>query len=583
MKKYLILKPYISGKYCLLIICIFLMITGCEINEKNPGTINGREKLFIENEYNTDLSNFARAVSASLTENMNFRNLVKEEALKMFDGDYDVLFSEISGRKLDEGKESSSKSSGEGLTVRDLILKNLTGESITQGSKSSKSYIDELTAKYPYLQISIPVNAEKWTDDSYIPVVTFIPIEYDENVTKVVEGYAPGGGTVILDAVNPPDDPVIVISMNERVDLTTNEDNTPPPDPFNLSGSTTESGIKLLWEMPKTATEENTTGYYIYRKPSGSEYFSRISIVYGVYNKCYDDLGVNPGMQYSYYVVAFNSQGNSNPSNIITLNAPQIPKPVLSFDAIQHAKNLVELRWWNDYSQYIQETRLYKQVAGVTQGYELFKSFTVYQHDFFDTDIPAGKKIIYKIMHVTPMGESNPKYDFIQAPYRDVSKASPVYIKQIKFTDWRIEGWLAGRPEFYITVTNVDPVNKNPFKVQDQINCEFDKRSNTSQVFKGVLVLDWQPGYWYDMLTFTALEYDRPSGEFKTEIGVKFNTKDILKLGFVEGTAGVSYTITFQDKGEFCGSSYLNYFDNPENWILFPNYGVQILLSETDN
>jgi len=91
----------------------------------------------------------------------------------------------------------------------------------------------------------------------------------------------------------------------------------------------------------------------------------------------------------------------------------------------------------------------------------------------------------------------------------------------------------------------------------------FSSRSRTSQVFTGVRILDWQPGFWYDMLTFTALEYDRPSGELKIDIGVKFNTKDTLKLGFIEGSAGINYTIIFKNKGEECGNSYFDYFDNP--------------------
>jgi hypothetical protein len=85
------------------------------------------------------------------------------------------------------------------------------------------------------------------------------------------------------------------------------------------------------------------------------------------------------------------------------------------------------------------------------------------------------------------------------------------------------------------------------------------------------------------MLTFTALEYDRPSGTLTLDVGVKFNAKDTLKLGLLEGSAGINYKIEFSNKGEKCGNSYLNYFDNPETWLVFPNYGVKILVSESDN
>jgi hypothetical protein len=567
----------------ILVLYVVIIPVGCERSDLRSGDSRNTEVLFEKNGYNLDMQDFSLAVTSAIKDNKSFRNLIKEEALKMFDGDYDVLLSNIVNYSI-ETAESSVKSAGESYCVRDLLQSHFKSSSGQVENKSSGSVIDDLISKYPYLQISVPVNAEKWVDETYVPVVTFIPFEFDEATTTEVTGYTSDGNTIALDAVFPPEEPVIVVSMNERIDII-DEPKGPviPPNPYNLIGVLTESGIRLLWEMPDTATVDNTTGYYVYRKSSSDSYYALISTVIGVNNRSYDDNNVVSQKSYSYYVVAYYDGEISSPSNYVTITAPPLPKPVLSFDAIQHAKYEVELRWQNDYSQYISETRIYKHVVGVTPGYVLYKTFTSGQHDYFDNDIAIGKKIIYKAVHVNDLGESNPKYDFIQAPYRDISQSSPVFIKQIKFTNWKIESWIAGKPEFYITITNVDPVNKNPFKVQDQINCMFSSRSSTSQVFTGVKVLDWQPGFWYDMLTFTALEYDRPSGELKIDIGVKFNTKDTLKLGFLEGSAGINYTIIFKNKGEECGNSYFDYFDNPESWLMFPNYGVQILVSELDN
>jgi hypothetical protein len=580
MKRTVNISSYLTG--IILVLYIVIIPVGCERTELRSDDSKNTEGLFEKNGYNLDMQDFSLAVTSSIKDNISFRSLIKEEALKMFDGDYDVLMSNIVNNKLDPG-ESSAKSSEETYCVRDLLQSHFKRSLNSAEPKSSKSVIDDLISKYPYLQISVPVNAEKWVDESYVPVVTFIPLEFDEATTEEVVGYTSDGSTVVLDAVNPPEEPVIVISMNERIEIIDDpKGQVIPPDPYNLTGVLTESGIRLLWDMPDTASVDNTTGYYVYRKSSTDSYYVLISTVIGVNNRSYDDNNVVSERTYSYYVTAFYESEISSPSNYLTITAPAIPKPVLSFDAIQHAKNEVELRWQNDNSQYIMETKLYKHVVGVTPDYVMLKSFTSSQHDYFDTDINIGRKIIYKAVHVTSLGESNPKYDFIQAPYRDISQKSPVYIKQIKFTDWKIEGWLAGKPEFYITVTNVEPVNKNPFKIQDQINCMFSKRTRTSQVFTGVKVLDWQPGFWYDMLTFTGLEYDRPSGELTLKIGVGFNAKDTLKLGFLNASAGIEYEITFQNKGEQCGNSYLDYFDNPETWLLFPNYGVQILVSESD-
>jgi len=84
------------------------------------------------------------------------------------------------------------------------------------------------------------------------------------------------------------------------------------------------------------------------------------------------------------------------------------------------------------------------------------------------------------------------------------------------------------------------------------------------------------------MLTFTIIEYDKPSGKFTFTTSVGYNLKDKDKQG-LQASRAIDYTITFEDKGEKCGNSYLNYFDQPEQWLVFPNYGVQMLVSESDN
>src|SRR5690606_23914834 len=129
--------------------------------------------------------------------------------------------------------------------------------------------------------------------------------------------------------------------------------------------------------------------------------------------------------------------------------------------------------------------------------------------------------------------------------YRDISQESPVYIKQIKFTDWTLERWPAGKPEFYIAVSNVD-AGKEPYTVQEQIDCQFVDKTNVSQVFYGKEVLKWKPGFWYDMLTFTVLEYDKPSSKYTFEISVAYNQKDEKKQG-LQSTGASDFEITFED------------------------------------
>ncbi len=92
------------------------------------------------------------------------------------------------------------------------------------------------------------------------------------------------------------------------------------------------------------------------------------------------------------------------------------------------------------------------------------------------------------------------------------------------------------------------------------------------------------------MLTFTAIEYNKPSQELELNISVGYNQKNLEKTSFtIKG--GATYKVKFDNKGQQCGTSYHSYFDNPDKgsdfpvpgtWLVFPNYGFRILISEID-
>jgi len=563
-----------------LAIGITLFLQSCQKEEEADNLILDPSVLFEQNDFNTDMYQLTKAVGLSLRNSQDFRKLVKHEALLMIDGDYDVRINMIKDREIPAPPEMKKSLNGT-CTVRDLIESYFPEEFKSSKKVSTVSLLDELAEQYPDLQIAVPVHAEDWDESSYIPTVTFIPAEFDDLTTESVAGIDSGGDLVVLDAVNEPDDPVIVLSISERTIIQLPTGTVTPPVPTTLKGTQTESGIRLDWTMPDTTSSLNTTGYYIYRKASDENVYSMVKSLAGYYNRSYNDYVVIANKTYSYYVVSYYQTEVSRPSNYISVTAPSYPKPVLSFDAIQNSKYEIECRWDNDYSQYISETRLYKHVVGVTTDYGLLSTFSADESNYMDHDIEPGRKIIYKINHVTDLGESNSKYDFVQVPYRDIQNESPVYINKIHFDDWSIESWLAGKPEFYVTVMNIDKLTGDPYTIQDQIKLNFDSRSSTSQEFDGVKVLGWRPDKWYDMLSFYAEEYDRDLGKFTIKVSVGYNQKNIDSTGLsVAGSVG--YEITLENKGEQCGNAYLNYFDEPEQWMEFPNYGTKILISEND-
>ena len=122
MKKNLFILSFLS---------ILLIFASCEKNGNevsNPLAKTNPEDLYAKTEYNLDMRDFAMAVSEAVNTNKSFRKLVKEEAMKMFDGDYDVLLSNIVERQVDTNECNNDINAPNRIvsnsTVRDLFENN---------------------------------------------------------------------------------------------------------------------------------------------------------------------------------------------------------------------------------------------------------------------------------------------------------------------------------------------------------------------------------------------------------------------------------------------------------------------------
>ncbi|GHS96017.1 hypothetical protein FACS189421_00370 [Bacteroidia bacterium] len=596
------MKKYI---YIILTGIFFLTLWACEnsndiVSEEQQPEIVG--ELFEQNEYNLDLKNFALAVSHAVKTNEQFRKLIKQEALVKFDGDYDVLLSHIMNKPLVQSAESAQLRSSDNYTVKDLLEESyVSTESSSNGAlrASSSSIISTLSAQYPNLQVSVPVHAEDWDENTVTPVVTFIPSEFQDGVTQSVTGYKSDGSLTVVDAINPPGETVIVVSENERI--YTWEPGVPyrpgtpyypiepsiaealpdtevPPTPTNLTASQTSAGVALNWSETTESMFCHTIGYYIYRKsPSDADYILR-AVNNGLYNTIYYDQTTEAGLSYSYYVTAYNSLGESTRSNVVSVVGTGRPASLSSFEAMQNTSNEVELRWATDNNQYIQKIQLYKHTVGTTTDYQLYQEFGANDYHYFDNNVIAGKTMKYKMQIVTPTGSSNPKYDFVQVPYRDPSKKSAVRIKHMHCRG-NIESPLRGAPEFYIKVLGVDK-DKKTTELQSSIFVNFKGSSlgwNHSQDFN-ILVLEWKPDSWYDKLTFFAMEDDE-NKNWELSLSAKLNYKLELAKG-LGLDAGLEGKYTFGHKGDEVGYAYLDYFDPIDKVLEFPNYDVRITIGQ---
>ena len=155
----------------------------------------------------------AQTLSKALANEPALRKLLKDEALKQFDKDYDVLFQLIKDIKPD-GKE----------TVYEKLL---------QYSSSKAELVSALDA-LPLLTIYIPdlpwFNAEKWNTATEIPVVAVAPGKAPEGVAA----YDASSARIDIPNNAIPGFPVLVVKDNERVVL----NSSIQPQPGNSAAKT---------------------------------------------------------------------------------------------------------------------------------------------------------------------------------------------------------------------------------------------------------------------------------------------------------------------------------------------------------
>jgi hypothetical protein len=136
---------------------ILLMIVSC-YNDK----FDTIDNLSLVEDNNIELKQESNlkselALAKVFAENKDVRKLIKREALKQFDYDYDVLYMLVKDKKMENNK-----------TLEELLLKYM-----------SKDDLLTLTQKIPTLTIFVPslpgesFSAEKWDIEQEIPLVAY--------------------------------------------------------------------------------------------------------------------------------------------------------------------------------------------------------------------------------------------------------------------------------------------------------------------------------------------------------------------------------------------------------------------------
>lgn len=186
-------------KKTLLFCSLLLLFTECSEDNLNDNIENsitkveGKNSLSLE-ERNNSLKKFSEILSKSIYNNPNLRKFLKEESLKKFDNDYDILYQIIKNKTIDN------------ITFRDILVSN-----------SSEEEINNIENNLPLLNILIPniemfnINANNLDiNDNDIPIVF---AKGDKNIY-----YFNGKEDFVTDKEEIPDFHSFVVNENSTIE-----------------------------------------------------------------------------------------------------------------------------------------------------------------------------------------------------------------------------------------------------------------------------------------------------------------------------------------------------------------------------
>ena len=491
-----------------LVFATLLLVAFVSCNKQQPQIDIRQENVNERNEYNAQISELAAVLNKALIHSSDFRSTVKIETEKRFDGDINVLFSDLVKKDI----TIETKSGNTQLSVRDYLngFYNVT-------KSSSQSIVDSLQKAYPLLQVAIPVHSDEWNGSTPLKVA-YVPSPFDEKNTTTIPAICPDGSWVSLDAKSEPNEPVIVLSQNERSSgLPIVRDSLVPlkpvlkPDtPQNLTAVVANDYIELNWDKVTCDT------YRIFRKGPNDTDFTRIG---SSNSETYNDKAIAANYVYFYYVVAVNAKINkkkleiiesiSDQSNTIRIQAPSIPEPLSYFNVVCQGDN-IEFRWNDDGIPDSKVIINYKYAAS-QNNYSLLHTSPSSSVNWAYQCPVKGSRVVYQARRQHNVGLSNPTYSFIYPPYRNTANLSQVRVKSISIDNLNdVEAWYSGAPEFYIKIfkSNIDDNgNLSTIDIGDEYRLGFLDRTN-SQDFDD-LVYSWlvsEQLAWSDAITIYMVE-----------------------------------------------------------------------------
>lgn len=574
---------------CVIASIVLIMAMSCSHEFSNPDIYESGYETEITERYDEKMSAFAHAMNKAVNENVSFRRFIKNEVLKQIGGDYNIVLSTVADRKI-QVSGGITKSGVDELSVKELIAQYYyCKESMTRTTGNS---IDELLNEYPDLQISMPVHADEWDENTYIPNIAIIPSDYEDLVTETVPGIDAEGNPIVVDAINEPDEPYLVLGLAERVDtaLVTEIIDFSPIEtkPILISpvlkghaeyiDNSIELSVSLI-NIDKSISY-SIVSYNVYRLDSKSEEILIASDISG--NDIYQDKSVVGNNEYIYKLEADvvrldNGYHRALTTKVSAITEYDIPSPVTDFSVIAISSDRNELKWTNNPNE-LNKTVIYRTTP--TQTRKKIAILDSNEDIYYDINTEPGEKWSYEIRKINEKTglQSTAEFGYVYNPYRNPEGVSRVMLRRIHVNSKEVEGWLAGKPEFYISVYGMN-ANKEITKLGSTLDVKFAKDKDDSQDLNGLLH-NWS--YFNDMqyypaLNFNMIEYDRGKGSFDLSVTAKAGLKyrDYISLDAV-GT----YTLHYEHEDKDCGCASILYFEDPNQTVPLQSYGASITISE---
>ncbi|WP_157499370.1 hypothetical protein [Flavobacterium beibuense] len=180
--------------FACLSLCLLYSCSEADLTETQDQTLN--VKSTPRNDNYLLKKKFAIALHKAMKEHQDVRDFLKTEALKKFDGDYDILYGYISDELIN------------GTSFRDILSSYF----------DSLAELEEIENTIPALTIFIPelpensFSATNWNTSNDVPMVAIRLLDNDK--TPVITSDA---GNYLLDGNAIPAFPVVVIKECERV------------------------------------------------------------------------------------------------------------------------------------------------------------------------------------------------------------------------------------------------------------------------------------------------------------------------------------------------------------------------------